>query len=118
MTEKREIANHLRDQGYTLEQIGLLLDISRARAGQLVAQQGRFQAVTEKGCIYVNLRAWMNKNRVSRAEFIRRMGYTNSPDTVTRFSTYLRGEHQPKKNFIDKMLDVTGMTYEEMFKIG
>lgn len=116
--DKREIAHHLRDQGYTLEQIGLLLDISRARAGQLVARQGRFQAVTDKHCPFVNLRAWMNKNRVSRAEFLRRMGYMNSPETIRRFGTYLRGEHQPRKDFIDKMLDVTGMTYEEMFKIG
>ena len=116
--EKREIANHLRDQGYTLKQIAMLLDISRARAGQLVAQQGKFTAITDEHCPFVNLRSWMNKNRVSRAEFIRRMGYLNSPTTITRFSCILRGEHQPRKDFIDKMLDVTGMTYEELFEFG
>lgn len=118
MTEKREMANRLRDQGYTLEQIGQMLGISRARAGQLVARQGKFHVILAEHCPYVNLRNWMNANRVSRAEFIRRMGYMNDPETVIRFGCVLRGEQQPRKDYIDKMLKVTGMTYEEMFAIG
>lgn len=118
MTEKREIANHLRDQGYTLEQIGLMLGISRARAGQLVGRQRSFHVILAEHCPYVNLRNWMNANRVSRAEFVRRMGYMNCPSTITKFGEIIRGERQPKKDYIDKMLEVTGQKYEEMFEIG
>lgn len=112
----RQLANMYREQGYTHKQIGEMLGITRQRAQQLTGRQDdvHFRAVSDK-CPYKNLRAWMNENKVSRAEFIRRMGYANDGPNAQTFSAVLMGRRQPKKDYIDLMLRVTGMTYEEMF---
>jgi transcriptional regulator with XRE-family HTH domain len=64
--------------------------------------------ITEKGCIYPNLRAWLNMDKIRRDRFFRDVG-TGSIRMI------LNGSMQPKKNVIDKMLNITGMTYEELF---
>jgi hypothetical protein len=58
----------------------------------------------------------MNENKVSRTEFLRRMGFFPYGENHTRFCKYIRGEWQPKKPYIDKMLAVTGLTYETLFE--
>lgn len=65
--------------------------------------------ITEKGCIYPNLRRWLNKDRRRRDRFFKAMrGVT--------IREILKGAQMPKKNTIDKMLALTGMTYEELFQ--
>ena len=69
----------------------------------------RVYAVSKKGCIYPNLRAYLNQDKDRQNRFFRDMeGYP--------VREYMRGERQPKKNAIDLMLKITGMTYEELFK--
>lgn len=65
--------------------------------------------ITEKGCIYPNLRRWLNKDRRRRDRFFKAMRGVTIRDM-------LNGSRQPKKDTIDKMLALTGMTYEELFK--
>ena len=69
-------------------------------------------------CIYPNLRKWMNDNKVSRREFMKRMGLTPHTNNNERFCRCLRGEYQPPKPYIDKLLMVTGFTYETLFDGG
>ena len=65
--------------------------------------------ISPRGCIYPNLRKWLNEDKDRQNRFIQAM-----KDYPVR--EYMKGERQPKKNAIDLMLKVTGMTYEELFK--
>ena len=56
----------------------------------------------------------MNENKVSRNELARRCGYVSGRGDA--FAAYLKGECNPRKQVIDKLLEVTGLTYEEAFK--
>lgn len=73
-------------------------------------QDGTYHtAITPKGCIYPNLRAWLNNDAGRRDRFFREMKHCTIRD-------FLKGIRQPKKGTIDKMLELTGMTYEVLFK--
>ena len=78
-------------------------------------ESGKFRPFTEKNCVYPNLRKWLNENRVSQSEFVRRMGYVPTGKTKVSFGGYFRGEGYPQKRTIDKMLQATGLTYEELW---
>lgn len=65
--------------------------------------------ISEKGCIYPNLRHWLNKDRRRSAGFFKAMkGYS--------IRDFMNGTRQPKKDAIDKMIALTGMNYEELFR--
>lgn len=114
---KRKQMQMLRDQGLRYreiaEQFGCTIQYVAIVCGK--SNPSHFVPVGSS-CAYPNLREWMNKNKVSRNEFIRRMGLTIAPNNLDRFGAYIRGEAYPRKNYIDKMLEVTGLTYEELFK--
>ena len=74
-----------------------------------------FQYVPETGCIYPNLRRWVNENKVSKFEMLRRMGETVGAENSTRLRRLMKGEYLPRKDCIDKLLKVTGMSYEMLF---
>lgn len=116
--EKRMLARAYRDQGLTYAQVAEKLGVSKQRVAQLLGQQDtrRYQPIKET-CIYPNLRAWMNDNKVSRSEFLRRMGLTTQNTNAVVFNHILRGEQDPRKSFIDKMIEVTGLPYETLFKV-
>jgi hypothetical protein len=59
----------------------------------------------------------MNDNKVTRREFLRRMGLVTHNTNYERFNNILRGEGDPQKHYIDKMLEVTGLTYEVLFEV-
>lgn len=107
----------LREQGLSYTQIAEKLGVSPQAVRQALAKHNPkyFQFVTEKGCVYKGLREWMNENKVSRAELIRRMGYEPLSETHTRFGNYLSGRSDFRKTNIDGILKVTGMTYEQAF---
>lgn len=64
--------------------------------------------VNRKNCIYPNLRAWLNADKDRMKRFFQEMKGCSIRE-------YMRGEMQPKKDIIDRMLALTGMTYEVMF---
>lgn len=63
-------------------------------------------------CIYTNILGWMQKNRVCAKKLSKMIGVSTC--TV---SNMLKGKVNTTKNTIDKVLEVTGMTYEEAFYI-
>lgn len=75
-----------------------------------------FKRITEKRCIYPNLRSWMNANKCSVTELVGKMYLsTSAMNNVTKMSRILRGETVPKKDWIDALIEVTGMKYERLF---
>jgi transcriptional regulator with XRE-family HTH domain len=113
---KKEIAQSLREQGYTHQQIAEQLGVSRQYICHICGKQDpcHFQYVTDK-CVYPNLRKWMNDNKVSRAELLRRMGYQPISGNYGKLEAIMMGIFLPNKAYIDKMLAVTGLTYEALF---
>lgn len=76
-----------------------------------------FRGWTAERCIYPNLRRWLNDNRVTLAGFIRKMDLVPGGAAPGRFSDYFRGVCYPGKKTIDKMLEVTGLTYEQHWEV-
>lgn len=74
-----------------------------------------FRYITEIGCIYPNWRAWMNENKVSIFELLRRMGLEVHSANSERLRSYMTGRAEPRKPYIDKLIAVTGMPYEMLF---
>ena len=61
--------------------------------------------------LYPNLINWIKENEYGITKFGRAIGYSCSNGT----RRMLTGELSPTKNVIDKILELTGMTYEECF---
>lgn len=118
-SERKEQMRQLRKQGLKHKEIAERFGVSTQYVSVVCggSSPGRFAAVGEE-CIYPNLRKWMNENEVSRSEFLRRMGIDVHTSNLQRLGHYIRGEAQPRKPYIDKMLKVTGLTYEVLFYEG
>ena len=113
---KRKQMQMLREQGLKHREIAEKFGCSRQYVAMVCGKcdPAYFSPIGDD-CIYPNLRKWMNENKVSRKEFIRRMGLAEFGGNHERFSKCLRGESHPRKPYIDKMLEVTGLTYETLF---
>ena len=111
---------YLRKQGLTHKEIAEKLGVSRQTVSQILAiyDPSHFRSFTENGCIYKGLREWLNKNKVSRTELIRRTGCLPHTSSIQRLSYCLRGEREFRKGEIDDILAVTGLTYEQAFEVG
>lgn len=110
----------LRAQGYSYREIAERLNIShQAVASSLSKSQDyAFRAITPVRCIYCGLRKWMNENKISVAELCRRMGYKGITNNHERISRKISGKTEIRKSEIDKIIRITGLTYEYLFLIG
>jgi YesN/AraC family two-component response regulator len=118
MNEKQEKMIELRKQGMTYQEIANVLGCSKSYVGQLIGknEECKFRPLTEKDCIYVGIRNWMNTNKISKMHFIRLIyGYVH-PETYHRYMHIFNGGGCYKST-VDKILSVTGLTYEEAFKL-
>lgn len=113
---KRKQMLMLREQGYKQREIAEKLGVSNQYVSMVCGKSdpAHFQYVNDS-CIYPNLRDWMNENKISRKEFLRRMGLTGNPGNYERLASYMRGDAYPRKQYIDKMLAATGLKYEKLF---
>ena len=110
----------MRLKGYTLEEIGLEFEISRERVRQIFRSAISRSTSLERGrkkIVYPNIAKWLKDNDVSIGEFAEKMG--NKKNSVTRLRHNLSNEHT--KGFlmpeILKILEITGMSFEEAFKV-
>ena len=118
MNNKKEKMVELRKQGKTYQEIADIFGCSKSYVGSLLskAEEGKFRPLTSKDCIYVGIRNWANENKVSKTEFCRIMyGYVH-PNNIRRYSSIFKG-HGCTKHTIDMILAVTGLTYEEAFRL-
>lgn len=105
-------------QGMTYAEIGQKMGISRQRVFQLIGdtRKGSHKLITEKECVYVGIRNWTNENKISRTALTRIINGTFHASKYERLIRVLKGVDCHKHN-IDKILKVTGLTYEEAFKL-
>ena len=108
-----------RQKGMSLRAIAAKYGVSHQAVSQVCAKYmpGRFVPFTPEQVIYPNLRRWLNENRVSKSEFLRRMGNLPQASSSESLRSWFRGDHYPDKAHIDKILAVTGLTYEELWEV-
>ena len=115
---RHELYFEEREKGKTYQEIAKQFGVSYQAVAVALGKHhpGHTRPLTEKQCIYPNLRRWMNENKISQAELIRRMGKMVGGRTSEMVRGWLIGRSYPKKPDIDILLKVTGLTYEELFK--
>lgn len=114
MTDKT-LVKTLVGLGLTYEATGKALGISKQRVHQIVAASVSGRECLGKKIIYPNLLMWSIEHKVTREEFLRRMGYPTDKSHKNALNRVLNGVCMPKKDYIDKMLLATGLTYEVLF---
>ena len=79
----------------------------------------RFQKWTEEKCIYGNLRKWLNDNEIGITKFLIMFCKDDSysPGNATNLYDWFSGKRNPSKSSIDRLLQITGMSYEQLFSI-
>lgn len=107
-----------RAKGLTYNEIAAKYGVSRQRVAQACAtyNPSHFKPYTAEEVAYPNLRQWLNENKVSRTEFARRLGNLPSPRCSYHISNWFSGKCSPTKNTIDRMIAVTGLSYEKLFE--
>ena len=110
--KKRKVDMYLedRERGMTYQEIAEKYGISRQAAHMSCMQAGgiSYNPISERGCIWPNLRKWLNADKERQDRFFQATNYCC-------IRHILSGKQQPKKNVIDHMMKITGMTYEELF---
>lgn len=116
---RAELYRSERAKGKTYQEIAEMYGVTHQRVAQVCCRQkdSQFRPFTKERCIYVNLRNYLNENRISLSELIRRCNNTPNGMTLGRYGQYLRGESYPNKQTIDKILAATGLTYEQLWEV-
>lgn len=112
----------LRRSGMAQTKIGKMYGISRQRVDQICkgtkpitkhdpCHSGKTARALRLECVFPNIRRFMIDNKLVESTFGELLGL--SQNTV---STWLTGKAAPRKDTIDKILEITNMTYEEAFR--
>lgn len=117
--DRKEQIRQLRNQGLKYREIAEQVGVSTQYIAHVCGESNpaRFSPFGSE-CVYPNLRKWMNENKISKSEILRRMGIEVHPNNLQRLGYYIRGEANPRKPYIDNLLKVTGLTYEVLFHEG
>lgn len=119
------IAGMLEDRaaGLTYAEIGLKYGISRQRVGQIYSKYNRynFRAIKSDGCVYRNIRNWMNRYGVDRAEFLNEIGVclgSTQCAASQNFCRILLGKKPMPEDVLDRIVSITGIARETVLEIG
>jgi hypothetical protein len=102
----------MRLEGYTYQQIGIKYEISGERVRQILERviRERQNRRTAK-CVYPKISEWCAEHKETMMSFAKRIGM--SP---CAFYPKIYGQQRFRQDQIDKILAVTGLTYEEAFR--
>lgn len=108
----------LYESGMTMDKIGEKFGVSRQRVFQIIGgnTMRHHSAVTPTKCIYIGLRNWLNDNDVSIMGMTRKMYGNSSPANYQHTKCVLNGKNNMRKFDIDKIIKITGLTYEKLFE--
>ena len=119
---KKEQMRELREAGMTYKAIGARLGVSGQYVAHVLGQNGThggFKPYSEQQCVYAGLRRWLNQHQIARralcAILDKRAVHGGSATSVR---AHLRGEGSFSMADINKLIEVSGMTYEELFRQG
>lgn len=118
MQWKREQAIALRKKGMTYQEIADSMAVSKAYVAVLLdktVKTSNFHIWPIELSPYPALTQWMNDNQMTRQELAEKLGYSPSTSSCYIITKIMKTDKFTKKE-IDKLLELTGMTYEELFK--
>ena len=107
-----------RRKGLTYQAIADKYGVSKQAVAQVCGRDNglHFREWNSSNCVYPNVRKWLNENRITTNEMMRRMGLETNSCSHKRLRHYLSGHFFPSKQKIDVFLSVTGLTYEQFFE--
>ena len=82
-------------------------NISRERASRKI--------LSSENCVYPALRDWWNENNMSYKKFFDLMQMYYHGNNIKSMEYFFMGNKDIRKSFIDKLIAVTGLTYEQLF---
>lgn len=109
--DDKVLAYSMRLDGYSFREIAEKLGVSIQAVQKAIPPVENRVIKRTVTCIYPNIYAWMRKNDIN----IDKLSNLCSVSYMT-IKRMLIGESETRKSTIDKILEVTGMTYEEAFK--
>ena len=114
-----EKIRQLRDEGYSAKQVAEMIGISRARVYQAsrAKRLKQFKEIAPETNVYPIWRNWMNENSVSARMLVQMMGLDLSSATYSSLYGWMQGRCYPSKKNIDRLLETTGLTYEQLFAL-
>ena len=117
--EKLAIYRQERERGLTCREIATKYGVSYQTVAQACGKGNPhfFRYHTAKSVIYPNLRKWLNDNKISKQELLRRAGLEAFSENSERLSRILMGRTEPRKTMIDRLIKATGMSYEKLFAL-
>lgn len=116
MTNK-ELVQALVEKGFTYQAVGDLLGVSRQRVHQILTKSVTNRVSLGKKIIYPNLLEWSLEQKCNREDFLSRMGFSCDAASKNKLSRILTGKQMPTKDYIDKMIQATGLSYETLFEV-
>ena len=114
--QRLEKMQQMRKEGSTLEKIGQTFGMSKQRVQQILRRGGekpkRQMHKNRPISVYVNLEAWAKDNDCSWMELANECEMNAS----LFYRNFVHGIGvNPGKRSIDRLLQITGLTYEELF---
>ena len=103
----------MRVSGNTLQKIGDKYGITRERVRQILLSAIKCPKVTWEGIVYPNLRKWLKDHNLSMLKFGKMVGFA-SPSLCEK---KLKGMSSFNLEQINKILEITGLTFNEAFKV-
>ena len=117
MDWKRDQAIELRKSGMTYQAIADSMGISKAYVGQLLActtDRRNYHIWNPDTFAYPAIANWANENQLTKQDIAEMIGYSCNSGSAYRIMRALEHETITKRQ-IDALMDVTGMSYEELF---
>lgn len=100
----------MRLDGFTFQEIGEYLGVSKIAVQQMLQRAISSQGTVHSKWVYPNLRDWVIEQGLSLSQMSQMFGLS-----ANSISTYLLGKMDPSFSFIKAVLNASGMSFEEAF---
>jgi len=111
MTKEQKIeAYSMRLDGQTFQTIANKFGVSKQYIQQILPRENQRLNMAIDSCIYPNISAWMRENNCGYSAIAKSVGVKT--ESIRQALSVRRN---CRKNIIDAILGITGMTYEEAF---
>lgn len=118
MGEKWLLMKSMLDSGMSVREVAAKIGCSyqNVYTAMNTANPAYVRMAKPSSCIYPNLRKWMYENGYTQKRFMIEACGRYGGNSYKYLQSKLRGDSQLKKSDIDRILALTGMTYEVCFK--